>query len=138
MSEQPRSLPEDRVLQVLECGDLEILGLLPYASNATLLTRVRAEDVETLAVYKPRRGESPLWDFPDGTLCNREYAAWLVDRALGWNLVPPTVLRDGPAGYGALQLFVEEDLGVDIRRLPQTHPIGLRRMAIFDAVINNA
>jgi hypothetical protein len=132
------SLPEDRVLEVLSCGEIEILGLLPYASNATLLTRVRDDGVTALAVYKPRRGETPLWDFPDGTLCLREYAAWIVDRALGWHLVPPTVLRDGPAGFGAVQLFVEEDTEADLRRLPHTHPVELQRMALFDVVANNA
>lgn len=127
----------DPVLELLGSGDMEVLGLLPYASNATLLARVSSGDSETLAVYKPRRGERPLWDFPDGTLCRREYAAWLVDDVLGWELVPPTVLRDGPAGFGAVQLWVEEE-EVDVRDLLQSHPDDLRRIALFDAVVNNA
>jgi hypothetical protein len=127
-----------RVLELLSAGEIEILGLLPYASNATLLTTVRKGEEEALAVYKPRRGERPLWDFPSGTLCLREAAAWVLDQALGWGLVPPTVLREGPAGFGALQLFVEEDVEVDVRALLQTHPDDLKRIALFDVVINNA
>lgn len=126
------------VLQLLASGEMEILGLLPYASNATLLVRVSSGESETLAVYKPRRGERPLWDFPDGTLCRRELAAWIVDQALEWELVPPTVLRDGPAGFGAVQLWVEEDEEIDVRDLLETHSDELRRVALFDAVVNNA
>ncbi len=129
---------EREVLELLACGEIEILGLLPYASNATLLTKVDDGNRQALAVYKPRRGETPLWDFPRGTLCLREYAAWATDRALGWSLVPPTVLRDGPAGFGALQLFVEEEEIEDPNDLLRTHPDDLRRLAAFDIVINNA
>ncbi len=128
----------DGVLELLRCGDMEILGLLPYASNATLLSRIRNGSDETLAVYKPRRGERPLWDFPDGTLCLREFAAWVVDQALGWDLVPPTVLREGPAGFGAVQLWVDEDEEVDVREVLRTHPADLARLAVFDVVVNNA
>jgi uncharacterized repeat protein (TIGR03843 family) len=117
---------------------MEVLGLVPYASNATLLARVGDADAQVLAVYKPRRGERPLWDFPDGTLCRREYAAWIVDGALGWGMVPPTVLREGPAGFGAVQLWVEEDEEVDVRDLLETHADDLRRVALFDVVVNNA
>lgn len=130
--------PEQDALRLLSCGDLEIHGLLPYASNATLLATVKDGDAEALCVYKPRRGERPLWDFPSGTLCEREFAAWVVDQALGWGLVPPTVLRDGPAGYGAVQLYVEEDPSADPRQLPQTHPRPLRELVLFDVIANNA
>jgi len=129
---------EERVLALLADGEVEILGLMPYASNATLLTKVTDGDLTSLAVYKPQRGERPLWDFPGGTLCYREYAAWIVDRALGFGLVPPAVLRDGPAGFGALQFFVEPDEDVDLTELPSTHPDELRRMCAFDVVSNNA
>ncbi len=131
-------IDEREVLSFLEKADMEILGLLPYASNATLLARVSHGDREALAVYKPRRGERPLWDFPSGTLCLRERAAWLVSSQLGWDLVPPVVLRDGPAGYGALQLFIEEDEDADVRALIRTHTDELRTLALFDVVINNA
>lgn len=133
-----RSLPEDRILDLLRTGQLEVLGLLPRASNATLLVRVADEDLETLAVYKPRRGERPLWDFPRGTLCLREMAAWVVDRALGWDLVPPTVLREDPEGFGAVQLFVEEDPELDVEDILRTDPDVLRRIAVFDVLVNNA
>lgn len=129
--------PED-VRRLLCDGELEILGLLPRASNATLLGRLTHPDGEGLVVYKPRRGEAPLWDFPSGTLCLREQAAWTLDQHLGWDLVPPTVLRSGPAGFGAVQLWLEEDLDFDVRRLPDTHPDDLRRMVVFDVVANNA
>ncbi|MGH2758768.1 MAG: SCO1664 family protein [Actinomycetota bacterium] len=128
----------DGILELLRCGDMEVLGLLPYASNATLLAHVRSGDDEALAVYKPRRGERPLWDFPDGTLCLRELAAWVVDQALGWDLVAPTVLREGPAGFGAVQLWVDENEEADVRDLYRTHPDDLARVAVFDVVVNNA
>jgi uncharacterized repeat protein (TIGR03843 family) len=116
-----------------------VLGLLPYSSNYTFLARVRTEGAEALAVYKPRRGERPLWDFPPGSLAARECAAFLVSEAAGWDLVPVTVLReDAPMGEGSFQLFVEHD--------PETHYFTLMHdrldefaaFAAFDAVINNA
>jgi hypothetical protein len=125
------------VLGFLENAELEVLGLLPYASNATLLVRAQTPDGEALAVYKPRRGERPLWDFPTGTLCLREYGAWLVSKELGWGIVPPTVLREGPAGFGAVQLFIEADEECDIRQVVATHPDELMKIALFDAVVNN-
>lgn len=143
MSEAPRAesyLPAglDELLEVLQAGDLEMLGYLPYASNATLLATVRHQEFEGFAVYKPRRGESPLWDFPSGTLCLRECAAWIVDQRLGWELVPPTVLRDGPAGFGAVQLFVDEDEDADLEEMLRSRPDELMRMAAFDLLVNNA
>lgn len=124
--------------ELLKIGELEILGLLPYASNVTLLAKVRSGQDETLAVYKPQRGERPLWDFPEGTLCAREYAAAVVDAKLGLGIVPPTVLRDGPAGLGAVQLYIESDENFDVQDVVQTHPDELRCMALLDVVINNA
>lgn len=138
MSDERVAASEERIAQLLTCGEMEVLGLLPYASNATLLARIEHGDLSGLAVYKPRRGERPLWDFPTGTLCLREYAAFVIDRALGWDLVPPTVLREGPAGFGAVQLFIEEDESCDPRELLVTRPDDLRRIALFDVVINNA
>jgi uncharacterized protein YerC len=128
----------ERVKRLLEHGEMDVLGLLPYASNATLLVRLTDGDLAGMAVYKPRRGERPLWDFPSGTLCLREYAAAVVDDALGWSLVPPTVLRDGPAGFGAVQLFVDEDEECDPRELLATRPDDLKRVALFDVLVNNA
>jgi uncharacterized repeat protein (TIGR03843 family) len=92
----------------LEHGTLEILGRLPWSSNASFVVRVCHDGDETLAVYKPVRGERPLWDFPPG-LHRREVAAWVVSEALGWNLVPRTIVRDGPIGEGSLQQLVDAD-----------------------------
>jgi uncharacterized repeat protein (TIGR03843 family) len=125
---------------LLATGDVEVLGLLPYSSNYTFLARVRTDEDEVHAVYKPRRGERPLWDFPQGSLAQREVAAFLVSESAGWGIVPTTVLReDAPLGPGSLQLFVEHD--------PNRHFFvfeeegrdeELMVFALFDAVINNA
>jgi hypothetical protein len=120
---------------------IEVLGLLPYSSNHTFLVRLGpiAEAGGGLAVYKPARGERPLYDFPDGTLHRREVAAYEVSRALGWDLVPPTVVRnDAPLGLGSLQLYVDHD--------PEQHYFSLltgrrrffKRLAVFDILCNNA
>ena len=128
---------------------METLGLMPWGSNYTFLMQItnpQTKDLpeddreDLLAVYKPRRGESPLWDFPNGTLCLREYAAGLVADALGWRIVPPTVLRDGENGFGSVQLFIEND--------PDQHYFTfkddpdcrdqLQRICVFDLITNNA
>jgi hypothetical protein len=123
---------------VLGTGELEVLGLLPNASNHTFLARARSADEELLAVYKPRRGEAPLWDFPEGTLCAREVAAYVVSRALGWPNVPATVLRDGPYGVGSVQRFVPHDPEEHYFTLAERFPEEFRRVAAFDMVVNNA
>lgn len=127
-------------LQLLQTGQLEIQGLLPWSSNYTFLMRVCGENEVVEAVYKPRRGERPLWDFAQGTLCLRERAAFLISQALGWSIVPPTILRDGPHGIGSLQLFVEHD--------PERHYFTFegesayqsqtQQIVLFDLLINNA
>jgi hypothetical protein len=130
---------DEETLRALRTGELEILGLLPRSSNYTFLTRVRtAEDTDLLGVYKPRAGETPLWDFPDGTLCGREVAAYTVSRALGWPHVPPTVLRDGPEGVGSVQRFVEFDPSEHYFTLRPGRDDDYRKIALFDAVVNNA
>ncbi|HEY3732582.1 MAG TPA: SCO1664 family protein [Streptosporangiaceae bacterium] len=130
---------EDAALELLSNGTLEIEGRLVVASNATLYCTVRCEQAEATCVYKPVAGERPLWDFPEGTLAGREVAAYAVSRAAGWDVVPPTVLRDGPFGPGMCQLWIDADTGEDIVALSRRpdHP-GLRAMAVFDAVVNNA
>ena len=106
----PLELTPDEIGRVLAEGDLEVVGRMRYSSNGTFLVQATADDVEVPAIYKPRRGERPLWDFPDGTLCRREVASYEVSHALGWGIVPVTVLReDGPLGLGAVQRFVEHD-----------------------------
>ena len=94
---------------------------------------------QVACVYKPIAGERPLWDFPMGTLAGREVAAYVVSRAAGWDVVPPTVMRDGPFGPGMCQLWIDHDTDVDLIALSRRadHP-GLRDMAVFDAVVNNA
>ena len=131
--------PDDaEVIALLERGDLEVLGLLPRASNFTFLARVRDGKEQTLAVYKPRSGEAPLWDFEEGTLAAREVAAFVVAEALGWPWVPPTVLRDGPHGPGSVQRFVAFDQDQHYLTMQNERPDEFRRIALFDLVANNA
>jgi len=132
------NLTDPRLPNALVSGELELLGLLPNSSNYTFLARATAGDDQILAVYKPRRGEIPLWDFPEGTLCRREVAAYVVARELGWPNIPPTVLRDGPEGLGSTQLFVEFDPSQHYFTLKGTRGDEFRRVALFDMVVNNA
>ncbi len=113
-------------------------GRLIDASNATLYCTATLGAQSATCVYKPVRGERPLWDFPDGTLAGREVATYLVSEATGWDLIPPTVLRDGPFGTGMCQLWVEVDETVDLERLVRSDHPDLRRLAVLDAVVNNA
>jgi uncharacterized repeat protein (TIGR03843 family) len=129
---------EAEVLRRLERGELEPLGLLPRATNFTYLCRVQDAVGELLAVYKPRTGEAPLWDFPPGTLCRREVAAYVLARGLGWPRVPPTVLRDGPRGLGSVQQFLRFDPDHHFFTLLEERPDDFRRVALFDVVANNA
>jgi uncharacterized repeat protein (TIGR03843 family) len=126
------------VLRLLLDGDIELQAQLPWSSNYSFLVNVQDEQMACIAVYKPQRGERPLWDFPDGTLCLREYAAFVVSQALGWNLVPPTVLREGPYGLGTIQLYVDADPDEHFFNLREDHPGEFQRVALFDALINNA
>lgn len=124
---------------LLARGEIAVKGRMPWSSNATFLVELRLEDATTLAVYKPGRGERPLWDFPPG-LYRREIAAYLLSEALGWGLVPLTVPRDGPLGEGSLQLFIPADFEQHYFTLyerPEHHD-GLRRICAFDLLANNA
>src|SRR5918998_2176509 len=133
------AVPVEQVMGLLERGEIELEGLMPDSSNYTFLVRLREGDLQGLAIYKPRRGERPLWDFPRGTLCQREAAAYLVSTALGWNLVPPTVLRDAePHGVGSLQLFIDADPDVHYFSLRGNFDDAFQRVAAFDVVVNNA
>lgn len=124
---------------ILEQGEVEVLGLLPYSSNYTFLARLHGDGDEALAVYKPNRGERPLWDFPPGTLSAREVATFLVSEAAGWHIVPPTVLRDeAPLGAGSFQLFIEHDPELHYLTLMQRRLEDFRVFAALDAVVNNA
>jgi uncharacterized repeat protein (TIGR03843 family) len=119
-------------------GEIDLEGRMLDASNVTLVGYVRTGELEAECVYKPVAGERPLWDFPDGTLAGREVSAALVSEATGWRVVPPTVLRDGPFGPGMVQLWVDGDPDVDLAAFVRSDDPGLRRMAVFDAVVNNA
>ena len=137
MTAKPTSVGD--ILDLLETGDVEVLGLIPYSSNYTFLARVTKGETEAHAVYKPIRGERPLWDFPDGTLAAREVAAFLVSEAGGWGLVPPTVLRDdAPLGAGSLQFFIDHDPERHFFVLVEEREKDFTAFAAFDAVINNA
>jgi uncharacterized repeat protein (TIGR03843 family) len=171
MSPKNSGGPDDG--EVLRRGELTVIGRIRSASNATFLCEANLAERQVHCVYKPIAGEAPLWDFPDGTLAGRELAAYLVSSTLGWDIVPYTIIRDGPAGRGMLQLWVnqpgdevgdEPDFGPDlVDLLPAGHippgylpvlqaydyagdevtlvhadDIRLRRMAVFDVLINNA
>jgi len=130
---------EQAILDLLTSGKLDIEGRLVDASNATLYCTIRLGQQRANCVYKPVAGERPLWDFPDGTLAGREVAAYVVSRAAEFDVVPPTVMRDGPFGPGMCQLWIEHDPSVDLIALSRrTDHAGLRDMAAFDAVVNNA
>jgi hypothetical protein len=131
-------LTDPAVPGVLATGELEVLGLLPNASNHTFLARAHGDGEEMLTVYKPRRGETPLWDFPEGTLCAREVATYVAARTIGWPNVPATVLRDGPFGIGSVQRFVPSDPEEHYFTLGDRFPAEFRRVAAFDLVVNNA
>jgi uncharacterized repeat protein (TIGR03843 family) len=129
-----------RPLTILGEGDIELRGRLPWSSNATFLVTLCLDGTQMDAVYKPRRGERPLWDFPDG-LCHRELAAYRVSETLGWGLVPETLVRDdGPFGPGSLQRFVPSDFSQHYFTLVEReeHHDALRQIAVFDLVVNNA
>ena len=168
--------PDERAArrrEVLPRGELTVIGRIRSASNATFLCEAQLGELQAHCVYKPVAGEAPLWDFPDGTLAGRELAAYLVSAALGWNIVPYTIIRDGPAGHGMLQLWVDQpgdevgdepgagpdlvdllpaghvppgylpvlrayDYAGDEVTLVHADDVRLRRMAVFDVLINNA
>jgi uncharacterized repeat protein (TIGR03843 family) len=134
-----RRATEQAALELLGAGELEVEGRLVDASNVTMFCSVRGDGGEAACVYKPVAGERPLWDFPEGTLAGREVAAYAVSRAGGFNVVPPTVYRDGPYGPGMCQLWIDVDPALDLVALAHsTDDQALRHMAVFDAVINNA
>lgn len=133
-------MPIERILVALRQGQIEERGLLPYSSNYSFLVLVDDGELQLPAVYKPRRGENPLWDFPTGTLCLRETAAFEISEALGWHLVPPTVLRHGTRGLGSIQLFIECDPDLHYFSMQEDarYAEAFRQLTLFDAVVNNA
>jgi len=127
----------ERILDLLRRGRMTVEGLMPNASNYTFLTTIRQPDLQCLAIYKPQKGERPLWDFPRGTLCLREYATFVLSMALDWIFVPPTVLRRGPHGIGAVQLFIDFVPGSSFFTLREEHAHVFQRLCAFDYVVNN-
>ncbi len=121
---------------------MEAVELIPWGSNYTFAALLVGEDdTRCYGVYKPRRGEVPLRDFPNGTLYKREVAAYRLSHHLGWDMIPPTVVRtEAPHGIGSLQLYVEPRAGASAQyeRLRQSHRCELQRMALFDLLANNA
>ncbi len=129
----------DADLALLRTGEIDIEGRMPYSSNGTFLVRITQDGAEELAIYKPVRGERPLWDFPSG-LARREVAAYELSAALDWDVVPPTVLRDGPVGEGSVQRFVDADFSEHYFTLREdaAHDDAFRRLCAFDLVANSA
>jgi len=127
-----------RVLTALGQGEMEMKGLLPWGSNYTFLVYINYEELRLPAVYKPMRGERPLWDFPEGTLYKRETAAYVVSEALGWGFVPPTVARDGDEGPGSVQFFVDVDPESHYFNFKEDDKEILKPIVLFDILANNA
>ncbi|MGA0131405.1 MAG: SCO1664 family protein, partial [Ilumatobacteraceae bacterium] len=134
-------MPEDELVphRLLAEGDIEVEMRMPYSSNATFLVRVSLADLECRAIYKPLRGERPLWDFAPG-LHRREVAAYRLAVAMGFDFVPVTVLREGPLGEGSLQLLIDADFEQHYFTLfenqPELHQ-QFRNIAVYDIVANN-
>lgn len=130
--------PKDSLKGVLLHGEITAPKLMPQGSNHTFLVAVSEGSHTCEAVYKPRRGERPLWDFPSGTLYQREYAAYVVAQALSWEFIPCTVIREGPYGIGSLQQFIDADPQSNYFTLREECPEELERIALFDCLSNNA
>lgn len=131
----------DAILELLGKGQLVLAGLIPWSSNYTFLGSVSdASGASLQIIYKPTRGERPLWDFPRGSLAKREVAAYVLCRALGWDFVPPTVLRGGPHGRGSVQLYVECDQNAHFFTFRDDPDFrhSLQALALFDIITNNA
>ena len=138
--ETPATLSEDAALDVLRSAEFSGTRLIPWGSNYSFAVALEAPEGRThLAIYKPRAGEAPLYDFPDGTLYLRELAAYLFSRWAGWNLVPATVIRDGPHGPGSVQLYVQPD-GDESKREAfwGSKRLEVERLVLFDHIVNNA
>ena len=125
------------VEKVLADGELIVTGRLIDASNATLLAQCTLENEIVKCIYKPIAGERPLWDFQEGNLAQREFAAYLISEYLEMHIVPLTILRDGPFGIGMVQEWIDIDQDIDLAEFFSQDDPQLRKMALFDAVINN-
>ena len=127
----------NKTSEAIKSANLIVIGRLVDASNATLQATLENTDPVMKVIYKPVLGEKPLWDFADGNLANREYAAYLLSELADFNLVPTTVLREGPFGFGMVQEWIEIDEELDVVDFGQSNDPQLRKLALFDAIINN-
>ena len=127
----------NKTSEAIKSANLIVIGRLVDASNATLQATLEDTDPVMKVIYKPVLGEKPLWDFADGNLANREYAAYLLSELGDFNLVPTTVLREGPFGFGMVQEWIEIDEELDVVDFGQSNDPQLRKLALFDAIINN-
>ena len=136
----PAPLPEEDALDFLRNADFTASRLIPWGSNYSFAVALEAPDGHSqLAIYKPRAGEAPLYDFPEGTLYLRELAAYLFSRWAGWHLVPPTVVRDGPHGVGSVQIYIQPDADREDRHdFWSSRDPAIERMVLFDHIVNNA
>lgn len=126
-----------KIIDHLTLGSLEVTGRLVDASNATLYANCTFDDSTIAVIYKPVAGERPLWDFQDGNLAQREFAAYLISELGEFGVVPPTVLRDGPFGVGMVQQWIDINEEIDLAMFYREDNAELRKMALFDAVVNN-
>ena len=122
---------------IIRNGEIVACQLTPAGSNYTFLAQIQLGDVTSLVIYKPRDGESPLWDFPRGTLYKREYAAYLLSQVLGWDFIPFTIIREGPYGIGSVQQFIEHDPKQNYYTLTEANASQLKVIACFDLVANS-
>jgi uncharacterized repeat protein (TIGR03843 family) len=131
---------EEEILAILKRANITSLKLTPTGSNYTFLALLCDPEsgAEYAAIYKPVRGEAPLWDFPNGTLYKREYASYIVTRALDWCFIPPTVIREGPHGVGTIQLFIDADESANLYDFRDFHTHEIQRITVFDLITNNA
>jgi hypothetical protein len=139
IGQQEPPAPEERS-QLLCAGAITAYELVPWGSNYTFLVALAGDDGQprAIGIYKPRQGEAPLWDFPDGTLYRREYAAYLLSRQLGWVMIPETVIREGPYGVGTVQTYIEVADDTHYFTLRESHTADLQQIAVFDIITNNA
>jgi uncharacterized repeat protein (TIGR03843 family) len=137
--EDPITLSYEQALALVQRGAFATThGIMGYGTNYTFLVTLCLDDLEALAIYKPCRGERPLWDFPDGTLYQREVAAFVVSEALGWYIVPPTAIREGEHGPGSVQIFIHHDPERHYYNFDEQHLEQIKRVCLFDILINNA
>ncbi|MEX2425505.1 MAG: SCO1664 family protein [Thermomicrobiaceae bacterium] len=134
-----RLVEERTVIEALESAEILESQLVPWGSNYTFAVALEIGEPEPfIAIYKPEQGEAPLWDFPIGTLFEREYAAYLLSRFLGWRFVPPTVIREGPHGIGTVQLYIEPEQRSELILDEESFSSQLKQLALFDVIANNA